>query len=66
MLPPPPATGTDPHVNRPEIGDVYAVPQNLIYGFKEVERIRTNGQLTLQYQPVENLVATLDYTYYKK
>lgn len=65
MLPPPPATGTDPHVNRPEIGDVYAVPQNLIYGFKEVERVRTNGQLTLQYQPVENLVATLDYTYSK-
>ena len=28
-----------------------------------VERQRTNGQLTLQYKPLDNITTTLDYTY---
>lgn len=52
-------------VNVPGDGVTYAVPHNVLYGFSEVERTRTNGQLTLQYRPVENLTATLDYTYSK-
>ncbi|MDG2393660.1 MAG: TonB-dependent receptor, partial [Thalassotalea sp.] len=65
-LPSAPTDGSaDPHMNRPQMGDVYAVPQNLLYGFKEIERTRTNGQVTLQYQPIDALTATLDYTYSK-
>lgn len=52
-------------INTPADGVTYAVPHNVLYGFSEVERTRTNGQLTLQYRPVENLTATLDYTYSK-
>jgi hypothetical protein len=39
------------------------VPQNLNYSFTGVKRQRTNGQLTLQFAPVKELVTTLDYTY---
>ncbi|EWH11493.1 TonB-dependent receptor [Catenovulum agarivorans DS-2] len=65
-LPDAPADGSaDPnHLNRPSTG-IYAVPQNMLYGFKEVERTRTNGQLTLQFRPFDELTATLDYTYSK-
>lgn len=49
--------------NRPGENDVYAVPQNLVYNFNEIERTRTNSQLVLQYRPIDKLTATLDYTY---
>jgi TonB-dependent receptor len=49
--------------NRPGPTDIYSVPQNLNYAVAGVERKRTNGQLTLQFAPVDNVVATLDYTY---
>lgn len=42
------------------IGNHY-FPQNLGYSIADFERERTNGQLTLQYQVTDNLVATLDY-----
>ncbi|WNC71536.1 TonB-dependent receptor [Thalassotalea psychrophila] len=53
------------NINVPADGVTYAVPHNVLYGFSEVDRTRTNGQLTFQYRPVENLTATLDYTYSK-
>jgi TonB-dependent receptor len=60
------SVGAGPNqVNVPADGVTYAVPHNVLYGFSEVERTRINGQLTMQYQPVENLTATLDYTYSK-
>ncbi len=60
------SVGAGPNqVNVPNDGVTYAVPHNVLYGFSETERTRTNGQLTLQYRPVENLTATLDYTYSK-
>ncbi len=55
-----PQTG---QVNRPGPTDVYSVPQTTIYKFEEQQRVRTNGQLVLQYSPVDSVKATLDYTY---
>lgn len=51
-------------VNRPTSpDDIYSVPQNTGYEFAEWDRVRTNGQLTFQWKPVENLTLTADYTY---
>ncbi|MCY3819027.1 MAG: TonB-dependent receptor [Gammaproteobacteria bacterium] len=55
---------TDPNQqNRPGPGDLYSVPQGMGYELAEYERLRTNGQLTLQWQASERLVGTLDYAY---
>ena len=57
-------TAADPNQqNRPGDDDLYSVPQNIGYELAEYDRLRTNGQLTLQWQATESLVATLDYTY---
>ena len=37
-------------------------PKDMNYGIDDVERDRTNGQLTLQFAPTKHFVATLDYT----
>lgn len=55
--------GSENITNRPDATDIYSVPQNLVYSFNEVQRERTNGQLTFQFRPVEELTGTLDYTY---
>jgi TonB-dependent receptor len=52
--------------NRPGDSDIYSVPQNTIYKFEEQQRKRTNAQLVLQYKPMDNLTATVDYTYVSK
>ncbi|MDH4255775.1 MAG: TonB-dependent receptor [Gammaproteobacteria bacterium] len=58
----PPAT--DPNQqNRPGAGDIYSVPQVIGYELADYDRTRTNGQLTFQVRPVDNVTATLDYTY---
>ncbi|MFS2318964.1 TonB-dependent receptor [Maricaulis sp. D1M11] len=49
--------------NRPGPNDVYAVPQNGSYDLSDITRERINGQLTLQFRPIESLTGTLDYTY---
>ncbi|MEP1743513.1 MAG: TonB-dependent receptor [Kangiellaceae bacterium] len=49
--------------NPPATGDTFALPSNLIYYMGDRERDRTNAQLTLQFKPVEQVVATLDYTF---
>ncbi len=38
-------------------------PRALGLNVADIERTRTNGQLTLQFAPVDTLTATLDYTY---
>ncbi len=38
------------------------LPRNLGYGKSNIEKVRNNGQLTLQYAPTEDFTATLDYT----
>jgi TonB-dependent receptor len=62
-IPQPGSPGSENITNRPGPTDIYSVPQNLNYSLSGVERKRTNGQLTLQFAPVDNVVATLDYTY---
>ena len=58
-----PPAGDPNQQNRPGDNDLYSVPQTIGYELAEFDRVRTNGQLTLQWQPSERLVATLDYTY---
>ncbi|MBY5993980.1 TonB-dependent receptor [Ferrimonas balearica] len=53
----------DNQINRPGDDDVYSVPQTTVYRFEEQQRKRTNGQLVLQYEPIDSLRATVDYTY---
>ena len=55
--------GSENVTNHPKAGDIYNVPQNLGYSMNGVKRQRTNGQLTLQFAPIKELVTTLDYTY---
>ncbi|HVJ03500.1 MAG TPA: TonB-dependent receptor, partial [Sphingomonas sp.] len=49
--------------NRPEANDVYQVAQNASYDLNDIDRERINGQLVLQFRPVDALTATVDYTY---
>ncbi len=50
-------------VNEPDQGQLYATPNDVRYSFSEGHRERTNAQLTLQFQPVETITLTADYTY---
>jgi TonB-dependent receptor len=56
----------DTQTNRYEESDIFSIPQNTSYRFEEQQRKRTNAQLTLQYRPMDNLTATVDYTYVNK
>ena len=58
-----PPQGDPNQVNRPGAGDVYSVPQVIGYELADYDRVRTNGQLTFQFRPVDTLTATVDYTY---
>ncbi len=50
--------------NRPTGPDeIYSVPQTIGYELADYDRVRMNGQLTLQYRPIETVTGTLDYTY---
>jgi TonB-dependent receptor len=55
--------GSENITNRPGPDDTYSVPQNILYSLNEGRRKRTNGQLVLQWRPIESVTATLDYTY---
>ena len=49
-----------------EVSDgIYAIPTNIQYNLDDFRRERVNGQLTLQWRPVENITGTIDYTYAK-
>ena len=54
-------------INLPtEVSDgIYAIPTNIQYNLDDFRRERVNGQLTLQWRPVENITGTIDYTYAK-
>ena len=62
-IPQPGTPGSENITNRPGPDDLYSVPQNLNYSINGVQRQRTNGQVTFQYAPTDNVTATLDYTY---
>ncbi len=49
--------------NAPEVGQLYSRPNDIRYTFSDRQRDRTNAQLTFQYRPIDNLTATVDYTY---
>ncbi|WP_375404155.1 TonB-dependent receptor [uncultured Sphingomonas sp.] len=49
--------------NRPDANEVYEVPQGAAYGLTDIKRERINGQLVLQFRPVDSLTATADFTY---
>ncbi|MDG1693421.1 MAG: TonB-dependent receptor [Porticoccaceae bacterium] len=49
-----------------EVSDgIYAIPTNIQYNLDDFRSERVNGQLTLQWRPVENITGTIDYTYAK-
>jgi TonB-dependent receptor len=49
--------------NAPAAGQLYARPFDVRYTFSDRQRERTNAQLALQFRPIENLTASLDYTF---
>ncbi|MGI9238504.1 MAG: TonB-dependent receptor, partial [Woeseiaceae bacterium] len=49
--------------NNQRADGVFWHPQNIGYGWSDISRDRINTQLVLQYQPIDTLIATLDYTY---
>lgn len=49
--------------NLPAEGDNWSSPNDIRYHFADVERDRTNAQLTLQFMPVDNITLTGDVTY---
>lgn len=51
---------------QPTEGDIVGIPRNIVYQLSEIERTRTNAQLTLQYAATDDLTLTLDYTYAKQ
>jgi TonB-dependent receptor len=57
------AFATDQHTNAPSEGDLVALPQQVIYTVDDWSRERINGQISLQWRPIETVTATLDYTY---
>ena len=63
-------TGTDPALrsdadvqNAPEIGQLYAMPNDMRYAFSEFHRERTNAQAVFQFAPSEAWEFTADYTF---
>lgn len=44
-------------------GEPHWFPKDANYGFNDGKIRRDNGQLVLQYKPIENLLVTLDYTF---
>lgn len=49
--------------NNQRADGVFWHPQNIGYGWSDLQRERINGQLVLQYAPTDRVTATLDYTY---
>ena len=58
-----PPAGDPNQQNRPGANDLYSVPQAISYELADYERVRTNGQLTLQWLATETVTAKLDYTF---
>jgi TonB-dependent receptor len=49
--------------NAPAEGQLYGIPNDIRYLFADTQRERINGQLTVQFVPVEGLTLTADYTF---
>ena len=61
----PSAAGIDSSAINPSInpGRYIWVPRNLLVDASDHSRKRVNGQLVLQFRPIDSLTTTLDYTY---
>ncbi len=55
--------GSENYENLPGEGDLYSLPQNILYSMNDVDRKRFNGQAVMQWAPTDDLTMTLDYTY---
>ena len=53
-------------INEPTVGQQTNMLPGIRYYHEDHQRLRKNAQLTLQFRPVENLTATLDYTLAKQ
>jgi TonB-dependent receptor len=49
--------------NAPANGQLYGIPNDIRYAFSDSERERINGQLSVQYAPIDTLTLTVDYTF---
>ena len=49
--------------NRPTGAGIYSTPQNVDYAVNGIRRERVNGQMTLQWQPVQAFTGTMDFTF---
>jgi TonB-dependent receptor len=47
----------------PANGQLYGIPNDIRYAFTDAERERINGQLALQYAPIDGLTFSADYTF---
>lgn len=56
------ALGNLTNNNQNPYGNTWA-PQSEAWGFDDHHRTRVNGQAVLQWRPIDNLTATVDYTY---
>ena len=50
-------------INAPANGQLYAIPNDIRYAFSDSERERINGQLTVQFAPIDSLTLTTDFTF---
>ncbi|MEJ0086824.1 MAG: TonB-dependent receptor [Pseudomonadota bacterium] len=50
-------------VNAPADGQLYGIPNDIRYAFSDTERERLNGQVTVQFAPIDSLTLTADYTF---
>ncbi|KCZ93356.1 TonB-dependent receptor [Hyphomonas johnsonii] len=55
--------GSTQVTNAPADDQLWAVPQDSRYDFSDLSRERLNGQLVLQFRPMDNLTLTGDVTY---
>ncbi|MGB3625594.1 MAG: TonB-dependent receptor [Henriciella sp.] len=55
--------GSTQITNSPKEGQLYAIPQDSRYDLSEISRERINGQLVLQFRPMDNVTLTGDYTF---
>ncbi|PSJ40940.1 TonB-dependent receptor [Allosphingosinicella deserti] len=63
LLPQPGTPGAANITNRPGPNDVYEIPQGAAYDLIDIKRERINGQVALQFRPIDSVTATVDYTY---
>ena len=45
------------------VDGIYAIPTNIQYNLDDFRRERVNGQLTVQWRPIDSVTGTIDYTY---